>query len=143
MNAWLFLFLWVGFQVLQLVFVTRALRRQHDTSGRKRIIALAVSGVASIVPFITLVLFLWVFVIGGSSNVAQLAGESGLDLWSLWFHVWPLLFAGNPPAFLAAVAAVLLPPYPPKYWESFVSRVCAVVAASCAWYAVVTFFPDA
>ena len=101
------------------------------------------SVVASVLPLVTLLLFLRVFVIGGSSNVAQLAGESGLDLWSLWFHAWPLLFFGNPVAFMVALVAALLPPYPPRRWQSFASRACAVVAASFAWYTVVTFFPDA
>lgn len=143
MNAWLFVFLWVGSQALQVIVGALALRPRPESSGQRRIGALSLSGVASVVPLVTLLLFLGVFVIGGSSNVAQFAGESGLGLWSLWFHAWPLLFFGNPPAFLATVTAVLLPPYPPNHWESFASRVCAVVAAGFAWYAAVTFFPDA
>jgi hypothetical protein len=75
--------------------------------------------------------------------VAQHAGESGLDLWSLWFQAWPFLFFGNPLASLVAVVAALFPPYPPSHWKSFASRVCAVVAAGFAWHVVVVFFPDA
>jgi hypothetical protein len=41
---------------------------------------------SAIVPTITLELFLRVFVIGHSSNVAQLAGSNGIDLWELWFN---------------------------------------------------------
>src|SRR5262249_1354027 len=136
MNPWLFLFLWVGAQALQLTLAVLAVRQRPDASGRKRLGSLVVSGVASVLPVVTLVLFLRVFVIGGSSNVAQLAGESGFDLWSLWFHAWPLLFVGNPLAFLVTVVAALLPPYPPGRWQSFASRICAVVAAGFAWYTV-------
>jgi hypothetical protein len=143
MNPWMFLFLWVGSQALQLIFGVLAVCQQPDAGGHKRLGSLIVSGVASAPPFVTLVLFLRVFVFGGSSNVAQLAGESGLDLWRLWFHAWPLLFFGNPLAFLVALAVAILPPYPPGRWQSFASRVCAVVAAGFAWYMVVTFFPDA
>src|SRR5262249_43738139 len=134
---------WVGSQALQLTFAVLAVRQQRDASGHKRLGSLVVSGVASVLPLTTLVLFLRVFVIGGSSNVAQLAGESGFDLWRLWFHAWPFLFFGNPLAFLLAVVAALLPPYPPSRWQSFASRICAVVAAGFAWYTVVRFFPDA
>jgi hypothetical protein len=143
MNPWLFLFLWAGSQVLQLILAAFALSRRPDLSGQRRLGGLALSAAASVLPLLTLVLFLMVFVIGGSSNVAQHAGESGMGLWRLWFHAWPLLFFSNPLAFLLAVVAVLVPPYPPSHWTSFASRVCAVVAAGCAWYAVVAFFPDA
>jgi hypothetical protein len=119
MNPWMFLFLWVGSQALQLTLAVLAVCQRPDA----RLGALVASGAASVLPLITLVLFLRVFVIGGSSNVAQLAGESGFDLWSLWFHAWPLLFFGNPLAFLVAVTAALLPPYPPSRWPSFASRV--------------------
>jgi predicted 3-demethylubiquinone-9 3-methyltransferase (glyoxalase superfamily) len=101
------------------------------------------TGVASVLPPITLLLFLRVFVLGGSSKVAQLAGESGFDLWRVWFHASPLLFLGNPLAFSVGLAAALLPPYPPRGWHSFASRNCGVVAAGFAWYSVGAFFPDA
>jgi hypothetical protein len=91
------------------VFCGVALLQTPVSGGQKRIRALVVSGIASLLPLITLMLFLRVFVIGGSSNVAQIAGESGMDLWSLWFGVWPLLFVGNPAAFLAAVVALFWP----------------------------------
>ncbi len=143
MAPWMFLILWVGSQALQLTFAVLAVRQKTDSSGHKELGSLIVSAVASVPPALTLLLFLRVFVIGGSSNVAQLAGESGFDLWRLWFHVWPVLFFGNPLAFAVALVAALLPPYPPGRWQSFASRVCAVIAASFAWYTVVTFFPDA
>jgi hypothetical protein len=143
MNPWTYILLWVSSQALQLTFAILAVRGQSDASGHKRLGTLVASGVASVLPLITLLLFLRVFVIGGSSNVAQLAGESGLDLWSLWFHMWPLLFFGNPLAFWVTAGAALLPPYPPGHWPSFASRVCAVVVAGFAWYTVVKFFPDA
>ena len=143
MNPWLFLFLWVSSQALQLTFGVLALCQRPEIGRQRRVGALVVSGYASVVPLVTLLLFLWVFVIGGSSNVAQHARFSGLDLWSLWFQAWPFLLFGNPLSCLVAVVAALLPPYPPRHWKSFASRVCAIVAAGFACYVVVTFFPDA
>lgn len=48
----------------------------------------------------------YVFVIGGGATVAQyVAGaESGMNLWSLWFNLWPfLLFATALSAFCSLV----------------------------------------
>jgi hypothetical protein len=143
MNSWTILLLWVSSQALHLILGVRASRYSSESSGRKRLVSLLVSRVASIFSLITLVLFVLVFVIGGSSNVAQLAGETGYSLWSLWFHVWPLLILGNIVAFLAILVTVFLPPYPPYHWGSFASRACALISASISLYTVVTFFPTA
>lgn len=142
MNPWAFLLLWIGSYALHLAVGVYAYSKER-TTGDRRLGPLVVSGVASIPPLITLLLFVRVFVLGGSSNVAQLAGEDGYDLWRLWFQAWPLLFFGNPAAFLVTLGAAFLPPYPPRHWASFVSRLSAVSAAACAWYVVVKFFPDA
>ncbi|MBN2022663.1 MAG: hypothetical protein JW809_07695 [Pirellulales bacterium] len=104
---------------------------------------LTVSFFASIPPWTTLFLFLIVFVIGGSSNVAQLAGDSGFGLWSLWCSWWLLLFFANPIALAVLTVTALCPPYPPRHGKSFVARLCSVVGAALAWYVVVTWFPDA
>ena len=143
MNPWIFLFLWVGSQTMHLVFWFLATRQPPDIKGRKRLGSLMGSGWVSILPLLTLLLFLAVFVIGGSSNVAQIAGEGGQGLWRLWFLAWPLLFFGNPIAFLLALVAVFLPPYPPRHWKSSVSRACAAITAGFAWFTVVMLFPDA
>jgi hypothetical protein len=139
MNAWIFLLLWVSSQTLQLVFGILAMQ----TLGKKQLDSLKVSALGSILPIVTLLLFITVFVIGGSSNVAQFAGEAGRGLWTLWLVFWPLLFIGNSISFFVVLVAVFCPPYPPNHWKSLVSRVSAVVAASFAWYTSSNFFPDA
>jgi hypothetical protein len=139
MNAWIFLLLWVSSQALQLVFGVVAMQ----TLEKKLLGSLKVSALASILPLVTLLLFIKVFVVGGSSNVAQFAGEAGRGLWTLWFIFWPFLFIGNPIAFFVVLLAAFFPPYPPTHWKSLVSRVSAVVAASFAWYFSATFSPDA
>jgi hypothetical protein len=143
MNPWALLIVWSRSQSLQIVFGVQAVRQQTDTNRNKRIGSLVASGFASVIPLMTLLLFLRVFVIGESSNVAQLAGESGIPLWRLWFQAWPLLFFGNPVEFFVNAVTALFPPYPPKYWQSFTSRVCGVIATGFACYVVVIFFPDA
>jgi hypothetical protein len=131
-----------GAQALQLAFGVYACLRRGIALER-RFNSLVVSGLGSLLPLVTLLLFLVVFVIGGSSNVAQVAGGSGYDLWSLWCSTWPLLFLGNPLAFIVVLVAASLPPYSLSQWPSFCSRWCAVAAAGFACYTVVKFFPDA
>lgn len=142
MNPSLFLALWIGSQTLQLALGLGACWQEH-TTNESRLGSLIVSGLGAILPLLTLILFLYVFVFGGSSHVAQMAGPDGFDLWTLWFHAWPLLFFGNPVSFLLLVVTTVLPPYPPRHWLSFTSRLCALVPTGFACYAVATFFPDA
>ena len=142
LNPWTFLLLWIVCQSLHLVLGAFAIRREYSTNKR-RLGTLIASGLGGILPLATLLLFIRVFVIGGSSNVAQLAGYEGRALWTLWFHAWPLLFFGNPIAFWVGLVAGVLPPFPPQYWASFISRWCGIVAAAFAMYCVVRCAPDA
>jgi len=143
MNPWVFLYLWIGSLVMQLALGVIALRRPPELDGHRRRGSLMLAAVSGVVPLITLLFFLRVFVIGGSSNVAQLAGDDGQDLWSIWFHAWPMLLVANPPSMMLAVVAVLLPPYSRRGWASHFSRGGAVVASACACYVVLKYFPDA
>lgn len=139
----MFLFLWLASQSLQLIFGVLAVRQQPDVIAERKLGSRVLAGLASIPPIITLWLFVRVFVVGGSSHVAQLAGESGFDLWSSWGDWWPVLFFGNSLAFLFAVAIAFIGPYPPQRRFSVASRTCAVIVAGIAWYTVVTRIPDA
>ena len=143
MGPWILLYVWIASQAAQIVFACCAIRAKGKDGTSRRLGSLVASGIASIFPVTTLVLFICVFVIGGSSNVAQLAGPSGYGLWELWYHFWPFLFFGNPVAFFVSIVIAILAPYPPKYWASFTSRLCACIVAGFSWYIVVTYFPDA
>jgi hypothetical protein len=143
MNPWVLLFLWIIAQSLQVVFALSAIGTRDHAKVENRLGSLTVSGFAAVLPLLTFVLFLGVFVIGRSSNVAQLAGEDGYELWKLWFHAWPLLFFGNPVSLLVLLVAVFLPPYPPRNWASTLSRICGAFAAAFALYITFTYFPDA
>lgn len=143
MNPVLVLLIWIAAHALHVGLGVAAVWQRRSDQEPKRLGSLVVSFFASILPWITLLLFLVVFVIGGSSNVAQLAGESGLELWSLWLHPWPLLLFGDLIAIIVLAILALVPPYPPRYWTSFLARWCSVGGAALAWYTVVTYFPDA
>jgi hypothetical protein len=131
-NPWLFLGCWVGFQALQIGLAIVAICQNPKEGSLRPLISLMLSMVASALPVFTLLLFLRVFVIGGSPNVAQLAGESGYQLWRLWLYAWPALYFGNPPSLLLNIAVAALPPYPPRGWPSFSSRLCGIIASGLA-----------
>src|SRR5437763_2671659 len=109
MNSLLFLFIWIGSQVLQVALTSAAYLQPRPPGGGRQLGPLYVSTAASLVPLITLVLFLRVFVIGGSSNVAQIAGEAGMGLWSLWASAWLPLFCGIPIVFVVLLVAAMRP----------------------------------
>lgn len=96
-----------------------------------RLWSLALSMIASLPPVAAFAIVLHVFVIGGSSNVAQGAVDTG-DLWSLWVHAFCPLFFSNLCAFPVVLVAACLPPYPPEHWATFGSRVVAVAHVACA-----------
>jgi hypothetical protein len=58
----------------------------------------------------TLGISLWVFGIGGSSHIRQIAGDSGYHMWEIWKNSWPTLLILNPVSILLALIAIYLPP---------------------------------
>jgi hypothetical protein len=58
----------------------------------------------------TLCISVYVFAIGGSSNIRQLAGASGYQLWEMWKDTWPTFLLLNPLSILLALIAIYLPP---------------------------------
>ena len=96
-----------------------------------RLWSLVLSTMVSLPPVAALAMVFHVFVIGGSSNVAQFAVDTR-DLWSLWVHSFIPLFFSNLCAFPVLLVAACLPPYPPGHWASSASRVCAVANVTFA-----------
>jgi hypothetical protein len=137
---WALVLLWIAVNAAQYVLGGWAWVR--PTAGSRRW-AMLLAGIASLVSLITLVLFMRVFVVGRSSNVAQLAGEEGYALWSLWFRAWIWLYIGNPLSFITCVLSLAAKPWPLQDWRSWTSRVLASANAALAAYFTATYFPDA
>jgi hypothetical protein len=78
----------------------------------------------------TLGLALWVFAIGGSSHIRQLAGDSGYAMWELWKNTWPRLLLLNPVSILMALVAVYLPPSSRLHRDWFWLRFSVLVGAT-------------
>jgi hypothetical protein len=137
-----FVYAWGAEQVLALLLLAVTLAQARRMRGRRRWASVFVGMAAMVGPLITLTLFLAVFVIGGSSNVAQLAGNRA-DLWSLWFDAWPILLLVNPLSVALAVVSAALPPYGMRYAGAW-ALPCAVLAcAVAAAHVTFRYFPDA
>ncbi len=144
MSPRLFLAVWVGAHAAQIALGIAALQKPAPLGAPRVRAWVWVSGIASVVPLLALVLFVLVFVVGGASNVAQMSnGDEQRRLWSLWVETWPMLLLGCPASLAAQAFAAALPPYPPAAWCATACRVCGVIAACGAWYGVMTWFPDA
>jgi hypothetical protein len=142
-GPWTFVWAWIILHILHAALAAAAFICPPVIAEPRRVGALAASTLITFMPLITLFFFIKVFVIGQSSNVVQIAGESGYALWALWAHMWPLLLIGNAIAWLVALVATILPPYPPRYWISAIARFLSVLLVTFAWYTVTTYFPDA
>ena len=103
--------------------------------------AALISGLPSV---LTLLLFVYVYVLGGASNVVQLAGEgSGLHYWKVWFNVWPLLVLTNPPALLVALVVLVRPCHSRQHRLALVGRFAGVAALLISNYLVFALYPTA
>jgi hypothetical protein len=137
------LLFWVAALLLQAVCGVASLRRPTAPDAPRYRGSLVLLAVGAVAPAAALALFAWVFVIGGSSNVAQFAADGGLGLWRLWSHAWPVLLLGNAASVLLNLAALSLPPYPSADGRMFASRVCGLVAALSAVLVLIGLAPDA
>ncbi|MGA2062754.1 MAG: hypothetical protein ABSG67_19965 [Thermoguttaceae bacterium] len=142
-GPWTFLWAWIILHVLHAALALAAFIYPPAFAKQRRVGTLAASTFITFMPLITLIFFIKVFVIGQSSNVVQIAGESGYALWELWAGTWPLLLIGNAIAWLVALVATVFPPYPPRYWTSASARFLSVLLVTFAWYTITTYFPDA
>lgn len=138
-----FLPVWIGALLLQAVLACRALQRSWSSDEKRNDVALPLSIMVALMPLMSLLIYLRIFVIGGGSSIAQLAGPDGMRLWSLWVNLWPILALGNLGAFLALGILTCVPPYPPIGKLSWASRLCGVASAASACYVVYSTFPDA
>lgn len=129
----------VGWVVLAFVSA-----REWRWLGRRRTQrAIVVSGVAMIHPVLTLVVFTLVFLVGRSSNVAQLAGSGGYDWWGLWFDFWMPALLATPVAGLVVLVALILRPWNLRDVTAGALPLSAAIAVLAAGALLVTYFPDA
>ena len=133
---------WLVAEVAFVALVICALCRRPRSKPHP-VFALVFSVLGNVVTILTIFYFTKVFIIGKSSNVAQMAGRDGEDLWSLWFHVWEPLLLFTPLSCTLCVLGVACPPWPPREKLSFLARICAALAIIGTAYMLMTYFPDA
>jgi len=127
-----------------LVTWTVCVSASHIWAWRK---GLPVAGVITshAAPSAVVAVMTYVFLIGGGATVAQfVAGsESGMDLWSLWFHLWPvLLFITGASAFGSFVWTIIAcVKKPHRKWIPV--AIASLLMSAFAFVTVGANFPDA
>jgi hypothetical protein len=66
-----------------------------------------------------------------------------VNYWRLWEEFWVLLYLGNPVCAVAAVLALVFPPYRIRYVASWPLPLAVLIAAAAATAIAATYFPDA
>jgi hypothetical protein len=102
-----FLVFWGTWSLTCLAGITYLVLVPKDKQSILTILVIVASLVISIY---TLGISLWVFAIGGSSHIRQIAGESGYQMWVMWKDSWPKLLLLNPLSILLALISAYLPP---------------------------------
>ncbi len=131
-------FLWAALHLFVIAVFAVSLFKRYSIS-----IAEWVSAIVSLIPLVSLIFVIRIFVVGGSSNVAQFAGGSGANLWSLWFNVFVWVLLVNFVACLIVVGCLFFRSYPTRFWSSFSMRVACLITAVIAVYFALTHIPDA
>ncbi len=142
-GPWTFLWSWIVLHIIHAVLAAAVYICPPSVAEPRRFGTLTASTIVTLLPLITLFLFVQVFVIGHSSNVRECAGESGFALWGLWMSSWPLLLICNAVAWPVAVISTILPPYSFRSWMSIGARFLSVMLTTFSWYTLTTYFPDA
>jgi len=128
-----FLFTWVVFLLIT-----------HIWSHRKGL-PLAVATLSHIISSIVAIVMTYVFLIAGGATVAQFVSgsDSGMELWRLWFHLWPiLLFSAAASAIIGLIWTIIA--CIKKTQRRFVPTAIGTTAMSTfAFFTVALNFPDA
>ena len=126
-----FLCTWCGLQFSVIVLFIFQLLRPAKTAILDGLFA-----VTSLMPLLTLV-------IGASYNLAQITGNSGLDLSSYWFDIFGLNALGNLVAILVTFCCIPFSPPRTTFWTSSTLRVIVFLCAATALNFTAQHVPDA
>ena len=116
----------------------------HAWAHRKR---LPTAGVAAshTVPTVVALTMTYVFLIAGGVTVAQFvtASEAGMDMWSLWCHLWPILLFGSAVSAVVSVIWTIVACVKKSLRRWLPITLAAVVMSVFACLTVGANFPDA
>lgn len=113
--------------------------------GHRRRLHLGVVFVSHIVPSAVAIIMIYVFLIGGGATVAQfVAGsESGMAMWSLWFHLWPILLMATGASGFVNLVWTIIACVRKTQRKWIPISTAAVLMSAFAFFTVGVNFPDA
>ncbi len=95
------------------------------------------------VPSIVAVVMTYIFLIAGGATVAQLAGEPGMDMWSLWFNLWPLFLICTAASGVINLVLSIIFSMKKSQRRWIPITIAALVMSVFAFFVVGSNFPDA
>ncbi len=101
--------------------------------------------VSHAMPSLVAVLMAFIFLIGRGATVRQFVGESenGMDLWSLWLDLWPVLLFGSASAALVNLVWTITACMKKTQRKWLVITAAGTVMSVFAFFTVALNFPDA
>jgi hypothetical protein len=93
-------------------------------------------------PVVSVILYLWTFMLNNASNVSQL-NSAGSEMWHLWASLWPYLLLANLFSVLIILSSCLIFFHPIKYPFFILIRLFTLLCAIGSLIIVCFRFPDA
>ncbi len=97
------------------------------------------------VPSAVALVMTYVFLIAGGVTVAQIVAgsETGMDLWDLWFYLWPVLLFGSAASGVISLVWTIVAciEKPQRKWIPI--TIAAVMMSVFAFFTVGVNYPDA
>ena len=128
------LWTWLGAYVSHIALGVMAFKREQLGQAPWGVVSQGLSFAAVTLPVCIVQFMLCVFLVGGSSEAGAMLIGGDANLIGLYLAFPRTLAIGTLVGLIAAIASLVLPPYPPRYTAAFASRACAAFAAGLALY---------
>ncbi len=113
--------------------------------GRHRRLHLGILSISHLVPSAVAIIMICIFLIGGGVTVAQYAAESesGMDMWSLWADLWPVLLFFSAASGIVHLVWAFVACMKKNQRKWIPVAIATVLMSVFALYTVLCNFPDA
>src|SRR5687768_14303099 len=104
-----------------------------------------IASVSHIVPSAIALLMIGIFLVFGGGTVAQFVSgsESGMNMWRLWFHLWPFLLVGAGLSTLAHLVWAAAACFMAIHRRWVLVSASGLLMSGFGFFTVIANFPDA
>lgn len=115
------------------------------TLRRRKTLRHSIVAISHLVPTAIALLMIRVFIVGGGGTVAQLASgsNSSMDMWRLWYNLWPLLLWVSGLSALVQLIWTILACSIATHRKWIPIAVSGLIMSAFGFFTVAANFPDA